>query len=268
MKIVFYQPKNSILKKYMEGYYFMLPDEIEKPFHYFTFPNNFFILSVAIGSQIMTDDNQIVISKSTDGEIIADYLARYTTPVEILYKNPVPEITIYFKPSGVNHFIDKANLLFEQGNAIDFNPFPDFFTTMKQILEMKNHSLQIEMLEEYWLSKFAQKELQLVEAILQDMESDTKIADIASKHNISRQHLNKLFTKMVGKPCSEYRKINRFRAAIENKKSAKNLTQLTHENLFYDQSHMVKDFKELTKVSPHSFFKKIDIDKKNIWLYI
>lgn len=268
MKIVFYQPKNNILKKYMEGYYFMLPDDTNQPFHYFTFPNNFFILSVAIGSQVMTDDRQIIISKSTDGEIIADYLARYTTPVEILYKNPVPEITIYFKPSGINHFIDQAHLLFQQGNAINFNPFPDFFSTMKEILELKNHTLQIELLEDYWLSKFEQKDMQLVENILQDIESELKITDIASKHNISRQHLNTLFTKTVGKSCSEYRKINRFRSAIEKKKSAKNLTQLTYDNLFYDQSHMVKDFKELTKVSPHSFFKKIDVDKKNIWLYI
>ncbi|ROI13303.1 helix-turn-helix domain-containing protein [Epilithonimonas hominis] len=268
MKIVFYQPKNNILKRYIEGYYFMLPDDTNQPFHYFTFPNNFFILSVAIGSQIMNDDRQIIISKSETNEIIADYLSRYTEPIELLYKNSIPEITIYFKPSGINHFIEKAHLLFEQGNSIDFNPFPDFFESMKEILELKNHNLQIELLEEYWLSKFKQKNLELVEAILLDMESDMKIADIASKHKISRQHLNSLFTKTVGKSCSEYRKINRFRSAIEKKKSAKNLTQLTYDNLFYDQSHMVKDFKELTKASPHSFFKKIDIDKKNIWLYI
>ena len=110
--------------------------------------------------------------------------------------------------------------------------------------------------------------MQLIEDILLDMESDLKISDIALKYNISRQHLNTLFTKIVGKPCSEYRKINRFRSAIEKKKNAKNLTQLTYDNLFYDQSHMIKDFKGLTKVSPQTFFKKTDIDKKNIWLYI
>lgn len=268
MKIVFYRPKNNIIKKYMEGYYFMLPDDTNQPFHYFTFPNNFFILSVAIGSQIMTDDNKIIISNSTNGEIIADFLARYTKPVEILYKNQISEITIYFKPAAINHFIDKADLLFQQKNAINFNPFPDFFEKMKEILELKDQTRQIELLEEYWLSKFKHKDLQLIENILLDMESDLKISDIAAKYNISRQHLNTLFSKTVGKPCSEFRKINRFRATIEKKKNAKNLSQLTYDNMFYDQSHMIKDFKELTKVSPQSFFKKIDIDKKNIWLYI
>lgn len=268
MKIVFYQPKNKILKEYMEGYYFMTPDDSHQPFHYLTFPNNFFILSVAIGSQIMTDDNQIIISHSPTNEIIADFLARYTRPIEILYKDPVPEITIYFKPSAINHFIANANLLFQQKNAINFNPFLDFFETMKGILELKDQTLQIELLEEYWLSKFVQKDMKLIEDILKDIESDLKISDIASKYNISRQHLNTLFTKTVGKPCSEYRKINRFRSTIEKKKRVKNLTQLTYDNLFYDQSHMIKDFKDLTKVSPQSFFKKIDIDKRNIWLYI
>lgn len=268
MKIVFYQPTNSILKKYREGYYFMLPDESKQPFHYLTFPNNFFILSVAIGSQIMTKDDKIIISHSPSGEIIADFLARYTKPFEILYKDPIPEITIYFKPAAINHFIEKAHILFQQKNAINFNPFPDFFDQMKKNLELKDQKLQIELLEQYWVSKFNQKDQQLIESILLDMESELKIAEIASKYNISRQHLNTLFTKTVGKPCSEYRKIYRFRNAIEKKKHAKNLTQLTYDNLFYDQSHMIKDFKGLTKVSPHSFFKKIDIDKKNIWLYI
>ena len=268
MKIVFYRPKNDILKKHMEGYYFMLPDDTNQPFHYFTFPNNFFILSVAIGSQTMTDDNKITISNSTDGEVIADFLARYTKPVEILYKNQVSEITIYFKPAAINNFIDKADLLFQQKNAINFNPFPDFFEKMKEILELKDQTRQTELLEQYWLSKFKNKDLHLIEDILVDMESDLKISDIASKYNISRQHLNTLFSKTVGKPCSEYRKINRFRSTIEKKKNAKNLSQLTYDNLFYDQSHMIKDFKELTKVSPRFFFKKIDIDKKNIWLYI
>ena len=252
----------------MEGYYFMLPDDANQPFRYFTFPNNFFILSVAIGSQIMTDDNKIIISNSTRGEIIADFLSRYTKPVEILYKNQVSEITIYFKPAAINHFIDKADLFFQQKNAINFNPFPDFFEKMKEILELKDREIQIKLLEQYWLSKYKQKDLQLIEDILLDMESDLKISDIALKYNISRQHLNTLFTKIVGKPCSEYRKINRFRSAIEKKKNAKNLTQLTYDNLFYDQSHMIKDFKGLTKVSPQTFFKKTDIDKKNIWLYI
>ncbi|MFH7010547.1 helix-turn-helix domain-containing protein [Flavobacterium sp. FlaQc-52] len=183
-------------------------------------------------------------------------------------KIPYQKSPFYFKPSGINHFIDKAYLLFEQKTAINFNPFDDFYEKMKGILELKDRTLQIDLLEEYWLSKFVQKDQQLVEEILLDIESDLKISDIASKHHMSRQHLNTLFTKTVGKPCSEYRKIYRFRSTIEKKKDTKKLTQLTYDNLFYDQSHMIKDFKDLTKVSPLSFFKKIDIDKKNIWLYI
>lgn len=268
MKIVFYRPTNTILKKYLEGYYFMLPDDSNQPFHYYTFPNNFFILSVAIGSQVMVNDNKIIISNSANKEVIADFLARYTKPVEILYKNQVPEITIYFKPLAINHFIENANLLFQQKNAINFNPFPDFFEKMKEILELKDQTKKIELLEHYWLSKYTPKDHKLIEDILMDVESDLKIADIASKYNISRQHLNNLFSKTVGKPCSEYKKINRFRATIEKKKNAKNLSQLTYDNLFYDQSHMIKDFKELTRISPRSFFKNINIDQENIWLYI
>ena len=80
--------------------------------------------------------------------------------------------------------------------------------------------------------------------------------------------VNKIFTKNVGKPAAEYRKIHRFRKAIIKQRETKSLTELSYDSLFYDQSHLVKDFKQLTHVNPHAFFKKVDTQQGNLWLFI
>lgn len=268
MQLDFYKPKNEILKKYIEGYYFISPSQKHQPITYWTFPNNYFIVSVNVGANIDMKERSIIISNSGKDNITSDFVTHYTSPIEVIYSDAVAEITIYFKPTGINHFVDKADKFFKEKNALDFNPYFDFDEVMKRIFTLEDRTHQIEMFEQFWLSKFLQKDLQLIEQILLDLESEMSIVEVATKYNISRQYLNTLCVKYIGKSPSEYRKIHRFRAALQRKKDTKNLTHLTFDSLFYDQSHMIKDFKKLTKLNPNSFFKNVDVEKENIWFFI
>lgn len=267
MKSDFYKPKNELLQKYIEGYYFISEDKNEKQIKYYTFPNNYCILSVYQNTEEHYSENQFVIKPSTQKNIIAGLVSRYTKPIEIVYENPVNEMTIYFKPLGINHFIDNPDI-FKQSQLSNFIPFPDFEEKMEFIFNQSGRENQIQQFENYWLSKFTKKDLTLIEQILSDVERDIKIEDIAEKHTFSRRYINKLFSKYVGKTPSEYRKIYRFRNALNEVKKAKNLTHLSHNTLFYDQAHFIKDFKTLTNTNPSSFFKKVDTDKGNIWFFI
>ena len=268
MKMEFYRTKNEVLKKYIEGYYFISPGENPKPLHYWTFPNNFFIVSVSRNIDIEMDHERFIIRRSQHDNMIANFVSRYIAPIEVSCESGIDEVTIYFKPLGINQFIADVDILFQLENALDFNPFPDFLPVMKEILEERDRTIQQEKLENYWLSKLVPKELNLMEKILSAIESDLKIEEIAQKNNFSRQYLNKVFSKNIGKSPSEYRKIHRFRNAINQQKEIRNLTELSYKSLFYDQSHLIKDFKQLTNVSPYSFFKKVDTQKENIWLFI
>lgn len=107
-----------------------------------------------------------------------------------------------------------------------------------------------------------------MESILVDVENGLHINDIAKKHNFSRQYLHKLFLKNIGKSLIEYRKIHRFRSSIINQRKSKSLTELAHGNLFYDQSHFIKDFKQFTHINPAAFFQKVDANKEIVWLFI
>lgn len=267
MNLDFFKPKNKILQKYIEGYYFITENKSSNPIKYFTFPNNFCVLSVNQNAKVELKENSYFLSSAKTDEILADIVVRYTEPIEVVYENVVDEITIYFKPLGINHFIDNPSI-FRQATLTNFVPFADFEDQMRLIFNQSDRESQIQLLEKYWLSKFVQKDFSLMKQILDDVEADLKMKEIALKYKISRKHINTLFLKHIGKPPSEYRKIYRFRNALLEYKKSRNLTKISHENLFYDQSHFIEDFKTLTKISPRKFFKTVDTEKENIWLFI
>ncbi len=268
MKMEFYRPINEVLKRYIEGYYFISPDENAERLHYWTFPNNFFIVSVSRDVEIETQQHKITVRPAQRENIMANFVSRYTSPIEVMVEGELNELTIYFKPLAINYFLDNVHELLKQGNALDFNPFEDFIPTMKALLQEGDRNLQRQNLEDYWLSKLKPSAAGLMERVIADIESGMKIGDIALQNNFSRQYLNRLFTRNVGKSPSEFYRIHRFRKVINQQKNIRNLTELSYESLFYDQSHLIRDFKQLTNVNPYAFFKNVDTSSASIWLFI
>lgn len=241
----------------------MLKDDTDS-LDYLTFPDNYFIISACQNVSFSRENNRIGIDRSKEENVVIDFVSRCNSPVEVHYTKSINEVTIYFKPLGIYHFFNSYECKLLQ-NEIISSEFKDF---MKIILSETDQNIQIEELENYWLSKFNEKDLNKIEEIFQDFDSDLKIEEIAEKHLISRQYLNKICTKYLGKPASEFRKIQRFRNSVIQNKNVKNLTELSYENLFYDQSHFIKDFKDLTKIQPKKFFENVNTEQKNIWFFI
>ena len=265
MKLHFYKPNSKILEKYIEGYYFISEDKSLDHIKYRTFPNNFCILTTNQNIAVEVRNNEVVIQSSAEENMMTCVVSRYTSPIQIHYKHPINEITIYFKSLGINHFLEDTKEVFSNNTLLDFTFFPDFNTKILEIFSLDREK-QIQELEDYLLSKLQPKDFSLIEKILADIETDVKIEDIAKKYYITRQYLNKLFKKHIGKSLSEYRKIHRFRNSLILQKGSKNFT----ESLcgFYDQSHFIRNFKELAQINPQLFFKNVDLDKENIWLFI
>lgn len=267
MKLALYKPQSEILKKYIEGFYFLTVEDDCREIKYITFPNNFCILSVMQNAEIKITERQIIISSSGKQNIIANIVSRYSEPIEITYQNAINEITVYFKPLGANYFMD-SSLIFDQSVINDFNPFHDFKPKMNIVFNEADRKIQLEQLEIYWLSKYNRMDLNFMKQILTDIEREMKIEEVATKHHVSRKHINTMFLKYIGKTPSEYRKICRFRNSLHSYKMSKNLTALSYGNLFYDQSHFIKNFKALTHLNPSWFFKNVDTENDNIWLFI
>ena len=147
---------------------------------------------------------------------------------------------------------------------------------MQAILATSETEKARTILENYWLSKLKNFEngfLQKAINLLEDSEKDYAIQEVADVCETSRQNLIKKFKIHLGKTPSDYKKINRFRNALnqfQKQKDTQNLTKLLTNSTFYDQSHFIKDFRSLTGMLPKTFFKNLDCNKgEDIkWLWI
>ncbi len=276
MEIKFFKPKSKILQKYLEGYYFLTKKSDEAAVEYLTFPNNYSIISVYENAEIIYSENQAFVQGKKNEEFGSDLICHYKKPIKLKYEGNISELTFYFKPLGLNAFLDKPLCNYTNAFFSKFIPFDDYQTMMQTILREENLQIKIDLIEEYWLSKFSGFEHSFLNEIvidLLDINTDYSIAELAKKHNTSRQNLSKHFEKHLCKSPSDFKKTQRFREALKSKKGKKdttNLTALSYDMLFYDQSHLIKDFKSLTGLSPKKFFKNLTShDNGEInWLFL
>lgn len=276
MEIKFYKPKSKILQKYLDGYYFLTKNNEEPTVEYLTFPNNYNIVSVYENTEIIFSENQVIVKGMENKLFSSDLICHYKKPIKIVCEGKLNELTFYFKPLGLNAFITKNLSDYTSNFFSNFVPFDDYRVAMQEILREKNRDSQLELIEKYWLSKFVGFEHPFLKQVLTDLlnfKNDYSITEIAKKYKISRQNLCKHFENHIGKSPSDFKKTQRFREALQsqiNKTSDKNLTSLSYDMLFYDQSHLIKDFKSLTGLTPKKFFNTIssqDNGKIN-WLFI
>ena len=276
MEIKFFKPKNEVLQKYIEGYYFLTNSKSDLPLEYYTFPNNYSIISIIENSEVIYSENKAIVKEKKGTPLSSDLICHYKKPIKLSYEGNINEITFYFKPLGLNAFLEKSLCHYTNDFFSNFIPFDDYKEIFTSILKENNLDKKTELIENYWLSKlkdFQHPFLNQMIIDLKDTQRDYSISDLAKKHNTTRQNLTKHFESNLCKSPSDFKKIQRFREALKsqiNSQTKNNLTSLSYDMLFYDQSHLIKDFKSLTGLTPKKFFDKISVQENGEvnWLFV
>lgn len=259
-------PSSPILSKYIECFYIYegAPSSV---FSYVAFPHFNTGLSFFKGVFVHRQNWSLQISETPDKEVHIEILGKYTTPVLIEYKGQIREISIVFKPAGLNRFF-KDNYL---------SLAPNFFQALNNdVWSQFGESLfssdnDICKIESFLLSQFFDDPaLSSIENSLRFLENNNEqfsIADLANKVGLNLKTFQRHFQKHMGCSPVEYRRIYRFRSSLTNKLNSaewKNLTEITYEGGYYDQSYLIKEFRKITNHNPKDFFKstsKVDGDK-------
>jgi len=259
MTIKVYKPTNPLLKKYIECFYILEQTSEEKPATYFTFPSIYTIVSISEQTETLETENKITIKQCQSNTIETNLVSDFNEPVLIEYEGKINEITTYFKPLGLNSFIKNDLRYYSEGTFPDFNPHEDYKDSMASILSIKNQDERIEKMERYWISKLKPFEDLLLEDVLNEMMDSNNlnqsITELSHKTGRSRTTINKHFDRHLCKTPSQLKKIIRFRAAIQS--HLENKVDLSYNLDYFDQSHMIRDFRKLTGFTPKAFFSKI-----------
>jgi AraC-like DNA-binding protein len=261
MTIKVYKPTNPLLKKYIECFYILEQTPEENPATYFTFPSIYTIVSISEQTETLETENKITIKHCQSNVIETNLVSDFNEPVFVKYEGKINEITTYFKPLGLNAFIRNDLSHYSKGNFADFNPHADYKDSMAAILSIKNPDERIENIESYWISKLKPFEDLLLESVLAEMMDsgnlNQSMTKLSQKTGRSRTTINKHFDRHICKTPSQLKKIIRFRTAIQSHLENKNEIDLSYNLDYFDQSHMIRDFRKLTGFTPKAFFSKI-----------
>lgn len=263
MKVKAYKPKNEMLASLIDCYYLLSRDDSEPTTTYLTFPSVFSIHSIALNTTIVASNSKYIIQKSDKEYLLSEVVCRFNRPFCFEYKREVNEITIYYKPLGLNAFLEKDLSSYPEGITNRFIPFPDFEPTMSKILEIGEDDEKINALENYLLSQHKGFSHPYIHHFVNDLIDDAEgvsIGDLSKKYSVSQKTVIKHFEKHVCKTPVEFRKIIRFRKALNKfhqQKEHLSMTELSYILNYFDQSHLIREFKSLTGYTPIQFFKRI-----------
>lgn len=276
MQINLFTPKNKVLKKYIECFYTLDRKSSDKKISYTGFPTNTVFVTICRGGEFLIEKSNLTIKHTGNSEIKSILILDNQLPGITTYYGKTEEITIYFKPLGISAFLNSPLSTVAPDIISVFNPFEDFASVLATIFSIQNKSRQIDELEDYLIVKCKQFEHPFLRNVIDRLTDNTgtppSISDIAKSQSISRPTLNKHFHLHLATTPAQFIKIERFRNAI--KRFTKNATQEQLVDIaylvdYFDQSHMVKDFKSLTGYSPKLFFSKLSqIENNQInWIF-
>jgi AraC-like DNA-binding protein len=277
MKTEIIKPSHPLLKNIIQ-YFIIFNSENETNIHYSTFPNTNICISIY-------KQNKIIIEESPNGKhflavqgnsVYTSYLSGFHNSKFNVNINDtsLDEVCIIFHPAALRLFSkvsyeeliqsDKAFQLIFPKYAGDF---------IKKLFEEKVHSKRVSMLETIILKSIHQDYLKnKTKEILYliNQNGDLKVSSLAKKIKMNESTLYRLFMNQIGQSPKSYLKTVRFRKALneilhyDNEK----LTTIAYQNNYNDQSHFIKDFKEITGESPNQLRNKTSIQQEELaWIY-
>lgn len=275
MKTFTAYPSNPVLKKYIAYFYFVKTDSPAHKSSFYCFPKNSTPLSINKNvKHKFTDDGMTAVSTNNDN-YVTTVLGMFRKPFLIKESGAVDEVTIVFKPGGLNNFITQPYYKIAPNSAQVFNEWDsaDYTNFLEKFFTKKNFNAKTFLLEEFLLTRYKPfKEHKILDEIidhLDNIESNKPVSEIAAKLGWNEKKLYRFFTQNMGISPVGYRMIAKFRHSLKNKiysNEVKKFTSLGYESSFYDQSYFIKTYKKLTGQSPKNFFEAIEklADKKFI----
>lgn len=185
-------------------------------------------------------------------------------PSILHFRNELNAIGIRFKVGCAYGLFYEELASFENTN-IDFydNAHWMFDSLYEELLSLNSNEEKILCLEAF-LCKHLQKKkannhrkTQSIIEYINQLKGDVNIEDICETFDLSIRTLERIFKKEVGLSAKLFTRIIRLRHVRENLSSldVENFSQLSQERGFFDQSHLIKEFKYFMFETPKSYFE-------------
>ncbi len=223
-------------------------------------PSGLFELIFYLNDKPKSTDQQKTIS---DSIIITGQLKSYH---ELKIAGKLSLFAIYFLPHGLSVFLDiPMKELFNQSIPLKLIIKDTINKLEDELSSAETFKEQIVIAEEFLIGQIKKNEkkykydrIRHTVNIINQSKGNLKIDDLASESFLSRKQFERTFSDFIGTSPKQFLKIVRFQNAIyeKSKNSELNLTEIAHRCGYFDQAHMINDFKTLSGITPKDYFKR------------
>lgn len=169
------------------------------------------------------------------------------------------------KPNGIPLFTNEIQTIQNVFENIDALNNKALLTLEAQVLEAKTVIKKIAIVENYIMQEIQKatpdQDFKLMQSMMNFIfkyKGNLRLDILIEYFNVNYKKIERLFLKYTGMPPKSYIRIIRINACIDVTKfqDKLNLTVLALDNGFFDQSHLTKEFKRITSLTPKQFFQK------------
>jgi len=212
----------------------------------------------------ISDETASLKAKIFEGQYLAwqpNYvIGQSTLPITWSPKGQLKYLVVFFQPTGMYQlFGNKMNDL--TNTTADLHDFlgHEIFENLKERLTLKSTIIdKCEVLNNFFLTlKPKAISINLIEEalhLINELNGNISVLEIEQKLKVSRRTLERHFQEKIGVSPKVYCQIYRFKLLMnyltEHPKTT--WTELANKYRFFDQAHMIRNFKKYLKASPNN----------------
>lgn len=172
--------------------------------------------------------------------------------------------SVRFKLGGIYPFIRIPVYMYSNDfYGLDLLMGNEYRELEERLYNVRTDRGRVSIMEQYLLRKLQGKipdEYEFVKAGLDHVigSPSAGIKSLADRLNTNYRTLERRFENVVGLNPSELLKIRRFNKSVLLMYSCKydSFTEIAYESGYYDQSHFIREFRQLTGLTPREFLKE------------
>lgn len=183
-----------------------------------------------------------------------------TDYTDLIYSGSVDMISIVFQPAGARAFFNVPMIeLNGQNIAVDELSDIQLSDLQKQLTDTYNPFLCVSFIEQFLLKRlyrqtdYNQKRINTIIHSIHNGQQDIDI--LAQTACLGYKQFKRIFSDYIGANPKDYLRVIRFQKALYILQTQPDisLTQLSFECGYYDQPHLIKDFKTFSGYTPTEY---------------
>jgi len=182
---------------------------------------------------------------------------------DIYSENETSLIIVVFQPNGIYQLLGIPATEF-QDSIIPVEEVFDYKASVLQekLHQQNNNELRIELLNHFFRSLINNKLVSSQSIINNSLDfiltnkGDFSVKQLVEYTGYTERHLERKFKECIGlnpKKFGNVIRLHHFLKLLNNKYEATNLTAICYDAGFSDQSHLIKDFRKHTGISPREY---------------